>query len=714
MWGKANLGANIGLWALAGDGNNYNNVLAPSSRQNILNRLGTQPNIANRLGTKQNIASRLGPQQNMGNQKWSNVSLQKLNSKIKRLNQENKPRFNAFNPNTNKNKGKTVNKTIEDKKCEDDLPTEALFCYMCDLGGFGSISDYISHLEAANHNIMAQAYKSKCTANLELFRAEAKIISHRVFVKDGTKNSQRETQYCHKCQCQVVGGLSTHEKSSEHLHVSNYLGIRCCGTSFNSRIELEEHWLSLQHIQFRSKMFAKYKDHGLSLQNEEENRQKVSARATAEPHYDVSSWPAFDPTVPLGLKYVDIGASYKCSVCCDYLEPLAIVILNHCSSSKHYQKMCIFFKTSGNTIKIFGLKSEMESQTKNIAEAKDENIISEVKNEKEIQNKKETEVKENPAQDKSEEEKVIPSTETKDASIVDSKEDLVQEKSGEVKAISSNVESVLEGTKSNDSSNTEVKNESEEISNEGKPDLSEVSTADKNESEPVDDYGTVLDPSILLDESKNESMLDDKSDADNCELKNEDKNGAEDQSEDITKKEQEDITEREQDDILSEQESKDVSDNVQEQDDVSAKLQNKDSVNEMDSKEQEESLAEKQNGGELSSSSTSLSNKLFVITEEECDECENGSGECQKHSNKMGSPKRRNSEETVAELGTPKKLRTEEPAVATPTRRSRRRSMSEEPTISTPTRNRRKSITEEPKVSTPTRTSTRRKSISQL
>merc|ERR1712008_630191 len=94
-----------------------------------------------------------------------------------------------------------------------------------------------------------------------------------------------------------------------------------------------------------------------------------------------------------GIKYVDIGASYKCSVCCDYLEPLAIVILNHCSSSKHYQNMCIFFKV-GNTIKIFGVKSEMETQTKNITEAKGEKTISEVTNEKEIQNKKETESKE--------------------------------------------------------------------------------------------------------------------------------------------------------------------------------------------------------------------------------------------------------------------------------------------------------------------------------
>merc|ERR1712106_595844 len=365
-------------------------------------------------------------------------------------------------------------------------------------------------------------------------------------------------------------------------------------------------------------------------------------------------------------------------------------------------------------------KSEMETQTKNITEAKGEKTISEVTNEKEIQNKKETESKEKiilnseekPALDNSVEVRVIPSTETKDASIVDSKKDLVLEKYGEVKDIPSKVESVREETESYISSNTEVENESKEFSNEGKPDLSEVSIANKeNEAEPVDDYGTVLDPSILLDESKNESMIDDKSDADNCELKNKDKNSVED----ITEKEQEDITEKEQDDILSEQESKDVSNTVQEQDDMSAKLQNKDNVNEIDSKEQEENIAEKQNIEELSSSSSSLSNKLFVIAEEECDECENGSVECQKHGDKMGSPKRRNSEEIVSELGTPtKKLRTEEPAVATPTRRSRRRSMSEEPTISTPTRNRRKSITEEPKVSTPSRTSTRRKSITQL
>merc|ERR1711970_1505501 len=107
-----------------------------------------------------------------------------------------------------------------------------------------------------------------------------------------------------------------------------------------------------QHVQSRSKMLSKYKSFGFSLWNEATNKQKLSAKASAEPHYNESDWPSFDPTVPVGLKYVDIGASNKCSVCCDYLEPLAISILNHCCSSKHYQNMCIFSKELQNKVQV--------------------------------------------------------------------------------------------------------------------------------------------------------------------------------------------------------------------------------------------------------------------------------------------------------------------------------------------------------------------------
>ncbi|CAL4073789.1 unnamed protein product [Meganyctiphanes norvegica] len=697
---------------MAGEVSNFNNVLGNSSRQNILSRLGPQ-NFGNKVMGK--------------NPKWPQQNAtHRPHSKVKRLNQENKPKFNVFDLHLNKNKAKAMmkssSKTIEVTKQGDDVPIEALHCHMCDLGDFGSISNYISHLEGISHDSMAKAYLSKCTANLEVFRAEAKITSHRVIVKV-SKNVKKETQFCPKCQCQVLGGLAAHEKTSVHLQVLNYLGVRCCGTSFNDRIELEEHWLSLQHIQFRSKLFAKFNDLGFALQSEEKNRQKLSAKATAELQYDVTTWPAFDPKVPVGLRYVDIGASNKCRVCSEYLEPVAVVILSHCCSSKHYQNMCIFFKElQNNKITFSGMNKDTVAQNKNQIKAKDE---SKIETKAKSKSKNQTETKEESKNQTEEKDDSKKQAETKDENIL-SFQEISAQKSVEVKEVPSKVESVQAEAEPSHFSNTEDKKES----NDAKTELPVTTSNAENEAEPEDEYGFVLDTSIILDESKNESMLEDKSDKEETELKTENKNNDEDRKKNITEMEQESGIIETKENISPKQESKQILNTSQEQvekikDTKEEPEQEKDITNDVQEQcdsssnvkkeeEQENKAVENQISEELSSTSSSLTSKLGVIAEEECDECENGS-DCKKHGVKLGSPKRKNSEDMKVELGTPKKLRTEEPVVGTPTRRSRRRSVSEEPTISTPTRSsRRKSISEEPTVVTPSRTSTRRRSITQL
>lgn len=629
--GGALLGANLGLWTMAGRLSNMNNV--PASPNSLAGRLSNlvhaSPSMAGRLGHLNNKTNVLSSSSriNITNHLNKNAA-QRPHSKVKRLKQENGPRFNDLNTNMRRNKAKALTKPSKNADgTVESVSRESLACHMCNVSDFDSINDYILHLEGVNHTAMSEAYSLKCTANLEIFKVEAKITALRAITKalELENKQDTQTQYCQKCQCTLVGGLAIHEKSSEHLQVINYLGVRCCGTSFNNRLELEEHWLSLQHIQYRSKLLAKFKKQGLTLQKEDENMQKLSALARAEPHFDVSTWPAFDPTLPVGLKYVDTGSSNKCRVCSEYLEPQAVVILSHCCSSKHYQNMCIFYK---------------DLQKNNMQ-------ISEVKRETETQNK------------------------DQDMAKIDL---ILNSRANKVKEFPSKVESSPAETEPKDSSTTDDK-QKEAIAETSLPPVTTSNTV----NEETEDFGTVLETSILSDEAKNESILEEKSDENDL---------VEDVKEEITEEVQENKNNVETNEILPE-DSKDNSNT-----------------------EQEKVDSEIPSSVELSSS---LSSKLAVISEEECDVCENGSGECEKH-NASGSPKRKNSGDLKVELGTPKKIRTEEPAVGTPSRRSRRRSVSEEPsTISTPTRtSRRKSISEEPTVSTPTRISGRRKSITQL
>ncbi|MPC67950.1 hypothetical protein E2C01_062137 [Portunus trituberculatus] len=157
-----------------------------------------------------------------------------------------------------------------------------------------------------------------------------------------------------KCwRCQVYANLKDHNNSLEHLLVSHFMKVRCCGRHFPTRAELEEHRLSLQHYRYVHR--HKGADTTQELEEEEEEKERKVATAVEviqeahrkhqegeDPPVTSTTLPPYDPDTPVGLHLIQTRSFYKCSVCPENKLKLTneMLIKTHFHSILHYNNLC--------------------------------------------------------------------------------------------------------------------------------------------------------------------------------------------------------------------------------------------------------------------------------------------------------------------------------------------------------------------------------------
>merc|ERR1711874_817259 len=110
--------------------------------------------------------------------------------------------------------------------------------------GFSCIKAYLNHLEGRNHRQVTESHHAKGALTLQLLRADA-LLAYNRSVARARQKPPRPPSFCHKCQCPQQ---FKHNRTVEHQLVLRYLNARCCGRTYNSRSEYEEHRLSLVHL----------------------------------------------------------------------------------------------------------------------------------------------------------------------------------------------------------------------------------------------------------------------------------------------------------------------------------------------------------------------------------------------------------------------------------------------------------------------------------
>merc|ERR1712106_591463 len=158
-----------------------------------------------------------------------------------------------------------------------------------------------------------------------------------------------------------------HKRTVEHQLVVRYLNARCCGRTYNSRSEYEEHRLSLVHL--RKIMEAdKAKEEKSETQEgteegegegqEDKNESKedstvvqegtistdatvavvniLSQRQDGEDPYTAETMPVYDPAVPIGHRFVSHKTQLHCRLCSRHFQASGKSLSQHCRSESHY------------------------------------------------------------------------------------------------------------------------------------------------------------------------------------------------------------------------------------------------------------------------------------------------------------------------------------------------------------------------------------------
>ncbi|XP_047501098.1 uncharacterized protein LOC125047050 [Penaeus chinensis] len=251
---------------------------------------------------------------------------------------------------------KALQKKTKEAKPREEIPREALKCHMCDLTKFGSIKGYLNHLESKNHEEMARLFHAKGVALLQLLRAESKLASLRNTVKLRKMGVKGRFMQCFRCQTRIFGNLAKHVKTTEHQLVSNFLNLKCCSRWFPSRVDLEEHRLSLLHLR-RQYEFEQRKKAKEEKEKKEWEESKVPENAppawrrlihqldqlkTLHNHpseMSLGTIPAYDPAAPTGLNFIGTKTQFYCRVCTDLMAPASRVVDAHCRSINHYNTL---------------------------------------------------------------------------------------------------------------------------------------------------------------------------------------------------------------------------------------------------------------------------------------------------------------------------------------------------------------------------------------
>ncbi|XP_063614208.1 uncharacterized protein LOC134787367 isoform X2 [Penaeus indicus] len=251
---------------------------------------------------------------------------------------------------------KALQKKTKEAKPREEIPREALKCHMCDLTKFGSIKGYLNHLESKNHEEMARLFHAKGVALLQLLRAESKLASLRNTVKLRKMGVKGRFMQCFRCQTRIFGNLAKHVKTTEHQLVSNFLNLKCCSRWFPSRVDLEEHRLSLLHLR-RQYEFEQRKKAKEEKEKKEWEESKVPENAPPAwrrlihqldqlkalhnhpSEMTLGTIPAYDPAAPTGLNFIGTKTQFYCRVCTDLMAPASRVVDAHCRSINHYNTL---------------------------------------------------------------------------------------------------------------------------------------------------------------------------------------------------------------------------------------------------------------------------------------------------------------------------------------------------------------------------------------
>ncbi|XP_071538770.1 uncharacterized protein [Panulirus ornatus] len=275
------------------------------------------------------------------------------------------------------------------------IPKEALKCHVCEYYDFNSVKGFMNHLLSKNHEIIAHAYHAKGAAMLHLLKVQSKLAAQRYTLKSQKMGMRARITECTKCQCPVFGNLVEHMKTREHMMVSDYTKCALCQILFDNRISLENHRLSLRHLQESHSVTEEVKGQLEQVEknlDEHENQMEVNvdqhtlekavkikknedgqnAEGTSKDdavdqlkitHKDTLVWnvkyiPSYDPAVPTGLNFIEKEALFYCKVCQIKTMKTAREAHAHFCTPEHYENFVAYLKKLKENKELEKIKQE--------------------------------------------------------------------------------------------------------------------------------------------------------------------------------------------------------------------------------------------------------------------------------------------------------------------------------------------------------------------
>ncbi|XP_068234923.1 calponin homology domain-containing protein DDB_G0272472-like isoform X1 [Palaemon carinicauda] len=131
-----------------------------------------------------------------------------------------------------------------------DLPLKALKCHMCEKTIFHNVTAYLAHVDSKGHNKVARAYHEKIAASANLIKQTARLALQKEMKKAKAQGIKVVEKECRVCEGPMVYGNLKHKNilACKILHKYHNQTV-CCGKDHKTKSLLEEHCLSLAHLQ---------------------------------------------------------------------------------------------------------------------------------------------------------------------------------------------------------------------------------------------------------------------------------------------------------------------------------------------------------------------------------------------------------------------------------------------------------------------------------
>ncbi|KAK7066710.1 hypothetical protein SK128_005063 [Halocaridina rubra] len=261
-------------------------------------------------------------------------------------------------------------------KTYNNIPKEALYCYLCEEVKGSNPNAFTNHLSSTKHKARKELNEFKVKSMLAYLRNEARLA----YVRATGKLPIGRKNFCGLCKVPRCVGEKGHLALKEcwMLHTYQEPIYVCCDQPFYSREKYEEHLLSMSHLYLRYKRSERTKRKHLFYAKNVEQSMKVGKKVGAfgplnqiykdrkefgdvfipkgiSDYWSLLSAPKrnpliiksrcnpyghvlshFDPARGLGHQYINFTTEFRCYVCATTLGSNRESIIEHCSTQTHY------------------------------------------------------------------------------------------------------------------------------------------------------------------------------------------------------------------------------------------------------------------------------------------------------------------------------------------------------------------------------------------